>query len=245
VLNCYEELDPGKYGVWQNAQRQYWEKKKAFATQAVFDALNGTEELTKWQCRKCGPVPKSNPQPAARIKRLKQEGYFIATIKTKCATCGGLQFSDLLIRLPRQAADNEKRYSIPVALQRRIKEVLPLKDVCFDEPHTASDLFIDHKFPSSRWVTGESENRTTMSAQEIEDKFQLLTNQTNSQKERYCKRCVSTGIRGDFFGIKWYYEGDGQWRGSSKADEGGCVGCCWFDLRVWRDRFNEYLSSAD
>ena len=243
VLNCYTELDPGKNNLWQNSQRQFWENRQAYDTQAVFDALNGQDSLTKWQCRKCGPVPESNPQPAARIKALKQMGYYIATLKRDCATCGGKQFFDLLVRLPRHAADNEKRFSISVSLQNRIKSVLPLKDACFDTPQT--ELIIDHKFPSSRWVNGETVNETTMPDDEIKHKFQLLTNQTNLQKERYCKRCVSTGKRGDFFGIKWYYQGNEHWEGTSKADENGCIGCCWYDLELWKEKFNEYLAKMN
>ena len=243
VEYCYAELDPGKNALWQGSQRQHWERKTAFDTQAVFDSLNGTGDLTEWLCRKCGPVPKSNPQPAARIKALKQDGYHIATDKKSCATCGGSQYFDLLVRLPRQAAGNEKRSPISAALQRRIKEVLPLKDVCFDEPHSEEELIIDHKFPSSRWVMGETANATNMPPEDIRRKFQLLTNQSNQQKERYCKKCISTGKRGEFFGIKWYYKGDDEWRGSSKADEHGCEGCCWYDMEKWRERFNEHLAS--
>ena len=243
VEECYIELDPGKNGVWQNSQRQFWENKQAFDTQAVFDALNGTDVMTKWQCRKCGPVPKANPQAGARIKRLRQDGYYIATMKMDCPTCGKKTFFDLLVRLPRKAADNEKRFSLSVGLQNRIKTVLPLKDVCFDDPKPPSESYIDHKFPSSRWVNGETVNETTMSDDEIRDKFQLLTNQTNQQKERYCKRCVTTGIRGDFFGIQWFYEGDEHWRGNSKADENGCKGCCWYDLAEWKKKFNEYMNN--
>ena len=244
VLQCYTELDPGKNDLWQNQQRQFWENKQAFATQAVFDALNGTEALTKWQCRKCGPVQHSNPQSAARIKALKQIGYYIATMKMDCATCGGKTDFDLLIRLPRNPSDNEKRFSISVSLQSRIKNVLPNRDVCFDSVQSPSELIIDHKFPSSRWVQGETINHVSMSDEEIERKFQLLTNQTNLHKERYCKRCVLTGIRGDFFGIKWFYAGDEKWRGSSKADEDGCIGCCWYDTSLWREQFNNFLSSS-
>ncbi len=242
VAECYQELDPGKNQLWQEEQRRFWQTKEAYDTQNVFDALNGTDDITRWQCRKCGPVPQSNPQPAARIKALKQMGYYIATDKRDCPTCGGSEYFDLLIRLPRNPADNEKRYSISVQLQNKIKSILPLKDACFDSPQVPSELIIDHKFPSSRWVQGETVNETDMSEEEIRHKFQLLTNQTNLQKERYCKRCVSEGIRGDFFGIKWYYQGDEQWRGTSKADEDGCVGCCWYDFQLWRERFNEYLS---
>ena len=84
-----------------------------------------------------------------------------------CGTCGGKQFFDLLIRLPRNPADNEKRFSISVSLQNKIKTVLPLKDACFDSPQAAPELIIDHKFPSSRWVNGETVNETSMSEDEI------------------------------------------------------------------------------
>lgn len=242
VLRCYRALDPGKYQLWLNEQRNFWENKQAYDTQAVFDALDGTDSMTKWLCRKCGPVPESNPQPAARIKALKQMGYYIATEKMECPTCGGKQYFDLLIRLPRNPADNERRFAIPVSLQNKIKSVLPLRDACFGTSLKEKELIIDHKFPSSRWVNGETVNDASMSEEEIKHKFQLLTNQTNLQKERYCKQCVTSGKRGDFFGIKWFYEGDEQWRGTSKADENGCVGCCWYDLELWKEKFNEFLS---
>lgn len=241
VLKCYTELDPGRFPLWQEEQRRFWEGRHAYDTQAVFDALNGADPATKWHCRKCGPVPQCNPQPAARIKALKQIGYYIATMKLECGTCGGKQFFDILIRLPRHPADNERRFTISVRLQNKIKRVLPMKDACFGTALRESEAVIDHKFPSSRWVNGETVNETSMSEEEIRHKFQLLTNQTNLQKERYCKRCVSTGKRGDFFGIEWYYEGDSQWRGTSKADENGCVGCCWYDLLKWKEKFNGFL----
>lgn len=84
-----------------------------------------------------------------------------------------------------------------------------------------------------------------MSEDEIRAKFQILSNQTNLQKERYCQRCVLEGIRGNFFGIEWYYEGDKMWRGTSKADENGCIGCPWYDLSRWKAEFNLHLNSDD
>ena len=47
------------------------------------------------------------------------------------------------------------------------------------------------------------------------------------------------------FGIKWFYEGDEKWRGSSKADENGCIGCCWYDLIEWKNQFNKYLKEKE
>ena len=160
-----------------------------------------------------------------------------------CPSCGTTTFFDILIRIPRHAADNERRYSLSARLQKRIKTLLDNYDVCFDETRPPSELTIDHKFPSSRWVQGESINEPNMPNESIRKKFQLLTNQANLQKERYCKRCVLHGIRGDYFGIKWFYEGDEHWRGSSKADELGCIGCCWYDMAEWKRRFAAMLAS--
>lgn len=245
VLKCYSILEPSNNSSWQTLQREFWAKTAAAETENVFNALNGNgsiESVTQWLCRKCGPVPKCNPQPAARIKKLKQMGYFIGTQKMQCPSCGTATFFDILIRLPRHAADNERRYSISIRLQKRIKNLLDNYDVCFDETRPPSELIIDHKFPSSRWVQGETVNEPDMPDDQIREKFQLLTNQANLQKERYCKRCVIRGIRGDYFGIKWFYKGDDHWRGTSKADESGCEGCCWYDMAEWKRRFAEKLA---
>jgi hypothetical protein len=56
---------------------------------------------------------------------------------------------------------------------------------------------------------------------------------------------VSTGKRGNFFGIKWYYAGSETWEGTSKADENGCIGCPWYDLTKWKEEFNKYLAQAE
>ena len=243
VKECYTELDPGKHEVWQREQDIFWDNKRAHDSRAVFVALNGKEETTKWLCRICGPVPKINPQSAARIKFLKKVGFFVATNKIYCTNCGKKTHFDLLIRLPRKAANNEKRAPLPHSLEKKIKELYAYKDACFDEKLSERELVIDHKFPSSRWVQGEKVNVTTMSDDKIRRKFQLLTNQMNLQKERYCQRCVLEGIRGDFFGVTWYYKGDKIWRGTSKADETGCEGCYWYDLALWKEMLNKHLSS--
>lgn len=242
VETCYVELDPSKYRLWQQEQDEFWNTKKSEDTRLVFDALNGAESTTKWLCRKCGPVPQVNPQPGARIRSLKQLGYHIATLKLTCQSCGNKQYFDLLIRLPRHAADNQKRFTISKALRNKILSVLPNVDCAFETPLDKKACIIDHKFPSSRWVNGETINHTTMSEDEIRAKFQILSNQTNLQKERYCQRCVLDGIRGNFFGIEWYYEGDKMWRGTSKADENGCIGCPWYDLSRWKAEFNLHLN---
>ena len=245
VQICYDALNPAKFQIWQNQQNQFWQNRNSEDTKLVFDALNGTDTTTRWLCRKCGPVPAVNPQPAARIRSLKQMGYHIATIQLVCSSCGNKQYFDLLIRLPRHAADNQKRFTITKALRSRILEVLPKVDCVFEIPLDEKACIIDHKFPSSRWVNGETVNHTSMPVDEIKKKFQILSNQTNLQKERYCQRCVLEGKRGSFFGIEWYYQGTEKWEGTSKADENGCVGCPWYDVIKWKKEFNKHLKDIN
>ena len=244
VKDCYGLLNPSNNANWQKKQSEFWLQIEAHDTHAVFDALNdsGTTEKTSWYCRKCGPVPKVNPQPAARIKNLKERGFYIATQRQQCANCGGAKFFDILIRLPIKSSGNSKRENISKKLRNKIKSLLQPIDVCFDLQHKSSELIIDHKFPSSRWIRGESINQDDMVEKEIRNKFQLLT---NLQKERYCNRCVQTQIRGDFFGIKWYSSGNEKWEGSSPSDEKGCIGCCWYDLEVWKNNFNKTLGKIN
>ena len=42
-------------------------------------------------------------------------------------------------------------------------------------------------------------------------------------------------------GIDWYSEGDCRWSGDNKSDEKGCVGCPWYDLADWKEKFNKIL----
>lgn len=241
VKECYAALDPANYQSWRSEQEEYWKASGSEDTQLVFDELNGTSATTQWLCRKCGPVPGVNPQPGARIKSLRQKGYFIASRVLYCSACGSKQHHDLLIRLPRHAANNQKRSTISRALRENILRVLPNVDCLTEERLEKGACVIDHKFPSSRWVNGETINDVSMTDEQIRAKFQILSNQSNLHKERYCQRCVLEGIRGSFFGIAWYYEGDAKWRGTSKADEAGCVGCPWYDLRTWKEEFNRRL----
>ena len=121
-------------------------------------------------------------------------------------------------------------------LKKRIKNVLGHKEVCFNVVRTDVELLIDHKFPSQRWKEPESDNPNDMTVENIKNKFQLLSNQTNTWKSRYCDNCVKTGKRGDFMGLKWYFQGDENWNGISQHDENGCVGCPWYDLEIWKSK---------
>ena len=243
VKKCYVVLDPNHSEAWNERQRNYWRELNSAESQKVFNALNGRSSSTQWLCRAHGPVSEVNSQPASRIRYLKEKyGYFIATKQKHCPNCDKGTHHDLLVRLDRKKSDAKKRSPISKALENKIKGSLALVDVSFDTTSKKSEVIVDHKFPSTRWTQGESINDINMSDDEIRKKFQLLTDRANLQKEKYCYKCLETEIRGDFYGIKWYYQGDERWQGSSKADENGCIGCCWYDLELWKEKFNEYLS---
>ncbi len=84
-----------------------------------------------------------------------------------------------------------------------------------------------------------------MTPEEIKSKFQLLTNQSNLIKSRYCESCVSTNIRGDYMGIKWYSQGNEHWSGTSPSDESGCIGCPWYDLKDWKEKLSLHLNQNE
>lgn len=150
---------------------------------------------------------------------------------------------DILVMLPsietRFEHGNELRKPMSDVLKKRIKSALNYREVCFNVVRTDVELLIDHKFPSQRWNVPESDNPNDMSVAEIKKKFQLLSNQTNMWKSRYCDTCVKTGKRGEFMGTKWYYAGNENWAGKTPNDENGCVGCPWYDLELWKSKLLE------
>lgn len=248
VLQCYEDMSPANSTTWTSAEERYWEvHANANKAKPLFDVLNHEDRyhLTQWGCRQCTDISQVNSQAASRIRALKKDhGYHIASKDVFCPVCNEMTKHDMLLRIPRRRGESQTRYTISSSLKRRIKEHFGYTDVCFNERFQMATkaLVIDHKFPATRWAAGETRNFDNMTDEEIDAKFQLLTQQTNLQKDRYCFRCFNEGIRGDFFGIKWYPIGDENWQGANNSDENGCIGCPWYDLKEWKDRFNEHLS---
>ncbi len=229
----YQLLEPVNSHQWIVESDAQWDDKTS-ATYKVLAALYSGD----WECRVCGPVPKVNPQPAARLRDLKKRGYIIGSRRKSCATCKQKTMHDILVMLPSIEAKfehgNELRKPMSEVLKKRIKAILNYREVCFNVTRSEVELLIDHKFPSQRWNVPETDNPNNMSEQAIRNKFQLLSNQTNMWKSRYCDACVKTGKRGDFMGLNWYYEGNENWQGATPYDENGCKGCPWYDLDLWK-----------
>lgn len=234
----YQLLEPVNAHQWIVESDAKWLDKTS-ATYKVLAALYSGD----WECRVCGPVPKVNPQPAARLRDLKKRGYIIGSRRRNCANCCQKTMHDILIMLPSIEArfehGNELRKPMSEILKRRIKSLLGNREVCFNVVRSDVELLIDHKFPSQRWNKPETDNPNDMADEDIRKKFQLLSNQTNMWKSRYCDNCVKTGIRGDFMGLRWYYVGNEKWEGENAFDEKGCVGCPWYDLAIWKEKFGD------
>jgi len=217
---------------WIKKDDLRWKNEKQ--TYAVLKALHSGE----WSCRVCGPVPRVNPQPAARLKDLKQRGYTICSKRLSCKSCSKKTMHDILVMIPifstSDMGGGNLRRPISPKLRERIIDTLQSIDVAMDIQRTPIEFVIDHKFPSQRWTVAESDNPDWMSESEIRSKFQLLTNQSNMIKSRACDHCVRTGNRGSFFGISWYYQGDMSWEGQIMDNESGCLGCPWYDLSRWK-----------
>jgi hypothetical protein len=239
IEGAYELLNPKNKRNWIKESDKRW-KDKTLETYKVLAALYSGE----WECRTCG-IAKINDQPPPRIRDLKKIGYIIGSKRKQCVTCLKKRMHDILVMLPKIQSKfedgNELRASMSEKLKERIKKVFGKKEVCFNIKRTSVELIVDHKFPSQRWITKESANPEDMPETEIRRKFQLLSNQTNMWKSRYCDTCVKTGKRGDFMGTKWFYSGDENWAGKTENDENGCIGCPWYDLELWKEKLNKKL----
>lgn len=240
----YENLNPDNIPEWIVNSDRKW-RKKGSETYVVLKSLYEG----KWICRNCGSG-NHNSQRAARIAVLRNTfNYLIASKRTICnsAKCKNKKLMhDILIMLPDEFINclelGDKRKPISNTLKNRIIAILNKRDVFFNITRDIKQLVIDHKFPSQRWRDPETDNPDDMADHEIRSKFQLLTNQSNMLKSRICDKCVSSGKRGDFLGIKWYFEGDHEWRGRDKFDPAGCQGCPWFDLEKWKRKLEQKKS---
>lgn len=141
--------------------------------------------------------------------------------------------------------DTKVRTGIPVSLARKIKMLYKNEEALFVREFPPKELEIDHKFPQVRWETDEEENKVSMSDKEIKSKFILLTRSNNLLKSRQCEKCEKTGIRGNFPGIYFWYQGDKTWQGVSKSDKDGCIGCFWYDPYKWREELNKLINSLN
>lgn len=128
----YQILNPKNKPKWIAETNKLWDsQQKKEQTYKVLKALYSA----KWECRAHGPIPKVNPQGAARLSALKKKGYVICSKRQFCKHCNKKTMHDVLIMIPffknRFDHGNELRAPMSNKLKERIKLILGFKDACF------------------------------------------------------------------------------------------------------------------
>ena len=244
IEKIYDYCSPIRHEQWMQEQQSFWaDKTKAEVTKSFFDALT----TFQWTCVNC-QLP-SNPNWARRIQDLKEMGYTIATDTAKyCYVCNKKNTHLILIPVSRGGISGYETWS--PALRKKIIKLLESYDAFEGKVGNKDNLLPDHKFPEIRW--GDDTRRDSLENlkdHEIQEQFQLLSNQRNQQKREVCRQCYQTDKRGYPFGIKYYYQGVEIWDSNipkiGKAAEAGCVGCGWYDLEEWRKSLNNQKQRSD
>lgn len=191
------------------------------------------EHVGEWFCSTCAS---GAGQPAATMRSLRQEGYDFEKVskkqwaKTLYCPCCGQERSHYKMQSSEPTCDKNKRFTITENDRKRVMKLLGNKDA-FTGATSLTQLEIDHKIPFT--ISEKDIKISTLTDMEILENFQLLTPDHNKLKNMRCQFCKETHIRPEFFGSKFYYEGDEHYKGS-------CVGCGWHDGVKWRDKYNDY-----
>mgnify|MGYP003251423817 FL=1 len=232
--------------------------KKTFTKRAVLQpAIFAKLEDCKWHCRDCAGTGIDSKQYAGGggIQGLQRgtksrPGLVIITETATCSDCNETKSCDKWTGEFKKA---NSASGIPAKLQKKIFEHYLYIDCIEQRVRPAHDLVIDHRFPMERWGDVEDSNPSTMTPEEIEDKFQLLKKDDagnhNLLKSRACERCISTGIRQSPLGITFFYEGSKNWPSDCPSSgleaKRGCIGCGWYNFDAWRMALNKALEEKE
>ena len=176
-------------------------------------------------------------QSAATFREIKKRGYQFEEVSSNrwnkiifCEVCNTKTTHSKLLNVDRVFSE-KPRISIKAQDRKRILEIFNGKDA-FTGASISSTPEIDHKTP---WTRLDVDIDTSvMSDSDINFHFQLLTREHNLLKDRACGSCKLTNKRPSFFEIKFWYDGDENYRGI-------CNGCGWYDGVMWRKKLNEKL----
>lgn len=186
--------------------------------------------LGEWTCAYCGS---NSDQPAACFREIKKRGYLFEKVSpgrwASRRYCHHCNTNRTHYKLLFQEPQFEEKKRIKIGKEReRILKILGERDA-FTGASITSTPQIDHKVPWTR--LDHDIDASTLSDNEIEEHFQILTPEHNLLKDRMCGQCKLNGIRPPLFGILFWYSGDGHY-------EGTCVGCGWYDGVKWKEELN-------
>ena len=205
-----------------------------------FDVMSDLQ----WHCTKC--ELKSGQAKTWQVWR--QSGISLATDekdnfykKVDCPNCNNKTVHRKLLTLD-ISDDTKSRAGLPPKLAKKVKILYKNEEAMLLRKLPTRELEVDHRFPQVRWGSDEEKNDPNMPEKEIREKFILLNRSNNLLKSRYCEKCTGTGIRGNFPGIYYWYDGKKEWdKNISPHDEQGCIGCFWYDPYTWREKLNKLI----
>ncbi len=200
----------------------------------------------KWHCTKCDL--QSGQAKTWQVWRQEkgiqldkdEKGNWYKNIL--CPTCG-IKTVHRKLKSLAILDETKSRSGISAYLARKVKNFYNNEEAIFLREFSPRELEVDHKFPQIRWKSDEEENKSSMTNDEIKQKFILLTRSNNLLKSRQCEKCVKTGIRGNFPGIYFWYDGNKNWNGIDEYDENGCIGCFWYNPYKWREELNNKVNN--
>ncbi|MBP5351706.1 MAG: hypothetical protein J6Y56_07075 [Fibrobacterales bacterium] len=176
------------------------------------------------------------PNPQRRIQDLKEKGFTISTKSEGKKTYHMLLPFDIVKAPTYETFSSKTRKSIFAALDGMD---------AYNNKSAGRSVLPDHKFPEIRWDKDTPVSNEELTEDEMRQKFQLVPEAINQQKREVCRKCFQMGHRGTFFGIDFFYSGDGDWPANvaknGKEAESGCVGCFWYDMAAWRTALNDLI----
>ena len=177
-----------------------------------------------------------NPNSQRRIQDIKEKGFTIAT------KIDGRNTYHMLLPFPRVLAPTYE--TIPTRIRKAIFLALHGEDA-YSGKQAGLSVLPDHKFPEIRWNANTASDNSSLTEEEMRDKFQLVPEWVNQAKREVCRLCSQTGVRGKFAGIDFFYAGGERWPPKvpcvGKKAEFGCIGCFWYDMAKWRNELNKKL----
>lgn len=199
----------------------------------------------QWHCTKC--ELKSGQAKTWQVWR-QEKGIQLAQDENEnwfkkmlCPKCNSVTIHRKLLSTDILDTGLKARTNIPKELADRIKKVYDFVDEYSLRTEPTNKLEIDHRIPQVRWASDEDKNSTTMTEEQIKNKFMLLTRENNLLKSRICEHCVKTGKRGKGYKvIEFWYEGCENY-----DPKIGCKGCFWYNPSEWRFGLNKVLKKDE
>lgn len=188
-----------------------------------------------WTCSYCAI---KSTQPAKVFNDIKAQGYvFEKSTRNNwgksmyCPCCGRKTTHYKLLDTTPVIEESNERINITSSDKERILHVLGSIDAMSGK--TTTNPTIDHKVPIMRFK-GDIDV-ASLSDDEIENHFQILSYTNNLVKSNACKQCVVKNTRQSLFGINYFTKGDEVYNGT-------CEGCGYHDCVKWRESVNKILN---